>query len=150
MVEKYIRLKAAVEHGEPLPNDVGEWVLVQLAESKAVLAERDRLIGFHADRLSNGKLYRGCQHLLVYLVAEHESLQDLIGLNCPIPQIRQLYNIAKANLPPRKVRGQNARDYSHEGDRRGQQDDCRGAGDRSTKPLVLDSFWIPIVEDEPL
>ena len=70
-------------------------------ESKAVFAERDRLIGFHADRLGNGKLYRGCERLLDYLAAEHPGVQDLTDLNCPIPQIRQLYNIAVGNAPPK-------------------------------------------------
>ena len=99
MAEEYSRLKAALDRGEPVPEEVGEWVLEQLAESDAVRAERDRLIGFHADRLGNGKLYRGCEHLLQYLAARHDSVQDLIDLNCPIPQIRRLYDIANANAP---------------------------------------------------
>ena len=101
MAEEYSRLKAALVHGEPVPDDVGEWLLEQLAESKAFFAERDRLIGVHAHRLGHGKLYRGCEHLLQYLAARHESVQDLTDLNCPIPQIRQLYNIAVANAPPK-------------------------------------------------
>ena len=33
------------------------------------------------------------------VAAEHESVQDLTGLNCPIPQSRRFYDIAVENLP---------------------------------------------------
>ena len=135
MDEEYSRLKAALDRGEPVPEEVGEWLLEQLSESKAVFAERDRLIGFHTYRLGNGKRYRGCERLLEYLAAEHPSVQDLAGLNCPIPQIRQLYNIAVANPPPKKVR----RQKNSAGDNLREWQDERSG--RTPAARIIDGVW---------
>ena len=78
--------------------------------------------------------------MLEYLATELPSVQDLVNLNCDIPQIRRLYDIAKANPPVKMVRGQNAGDNSREW-----QDAPCGVEVLAKKPHLIDEVWKPIL-----
>ncbi len=81
----------------------------------------------------------GSEHLHKYVEVEHLSVQDLLDLDCEIPQARRLYDIPIANPPPKKVSGQNAA-----GDNSREWRCDRSSAAR--KRRLIDEIWEPLPE----